>query len=268
VSKWISERPDGDVRALSSVLKQNKINGSMLKSLTVEIVRSFGVCYGDAVKLIEEVGAAVGRKDDEDGGIADMMKNMTAPSRVNEDEDEGGGANGEVDDVKGISEMGERLMRERFGGNMIAGIELKGKGSSEAANADIEMTELGGAPDVATLGAADIPKELLEAMPPHIRDIVSRRPDLFAKVQAQNRERDVSKDLESKGMSAVKQAMMKKPDYAQRYAGAQAALDMVAVDIPSGGGAAAKERYRGAPSPDGSDSSRGEEGDDVNLLGI
>ena len=46
LTHWLADDPN--LAALKSVLKSHKINGSHLTSLTVDIVRSFGVCYGDA----------------------------------------------------------------------------------------------------------------------------------------------------------------------------------------------------------------------------
>lgn len=85
------------------------------------------------------------------------------------------------------------------------------------------------------LANSDFPKDLLDSMPPHVREVAEQQPDL---VQMLWKQRQEGKSTSALGLSRIHQLRMQDPAYAQRFAGAQVAAEMTGIPVASEGRAA------------------------------
>ena len=169
------------------------------------------------------------------------------------------------------------LPEMRTGGREGGGREEEERGRE--GEGELEMTALAGPAQAGPAqagqaGSAGLPTgltpEVLAMMPPEIRAIALRRPELLSQAAAASASSAAAASLplpppspysppsvKPLGMSEVKQAMMRKPSYASRFLGARLALN------PDGEEDQEREDGEGC----GSEGS-GEEGDEANLLGL
>jgi hypothetical protein len=75
-----------------------------------------------------------------------------------------------------------------------------------------------------------IPLELLESMPPHVREVAEERPDLLRMLWKQRQKGEIPQSF---GLSKIHELRMQDPKYASRFVGAQAAADIAGIPLTS-----------------------------------
>jgi len=112
-------------------------------------------------------------------------------------------------------------------------------------------TAAGGAVPPENQVGVDFPPDLLDTMPPHVREVAKQRPDL---VQMLWKQRQQGKSASPLGLSRIHQLRMQDPAYAERFVGAQAAAEMTGIPLAGDDGHAgsnANEDDMPDPNSDG-----------------
>ena len=76
----------------------------------------------------------------------------------------------------------------------------------------------------------DFPKNLLDSMPPRVREVAEQQPDLVQMLWTQRQE---GKSVSAVGSARIHQLRMQDPAYAQRFVGAQAAAEFTGIPMAS-----------------------------------
>lgn len=238
----------------------------------MRLIQEIEIALGPS--MLEGGGGGGGGKQPSYGGGNEYARPVSKPDAG---ADSGVGAGTGMDmNMNKLKELGEEMFKERFGNLNLP--TMNDASDLQGIEEGVEMTEVaGGGGRGGTAGAATaeggeggIPAQLLAMMPPEIREIALRRPDLVQKAQVGGGQpgpgaRAGGEPAKPIGMSTVKQAMMKKREYAERFAGAQAALE-----IAEGGEGELKPAALNASyeQKGGSPSSSDEGRENVNLLGL
>ena len=214
VIAWASDLPDVSLRYVTDVLEPERIDGASLEVLTLSDLRSFGMPYGDAVrlrsyimKLMMQHGGGRTRREEErfmryGPCTAPQMHNFSNteqwldPTKKDFGECAHKEFIGETDDsypqpqtedydpinTRNSSVTAQKLFADRFGMNLPE-LRTNLRSSPDISAPDQEKSDLIcptmsvlSKPPVTTAGGVGA---LLSAMPPEVRDAASRHPDLL-----------------------------------------------------------------------------------------
>jgi len=256
----------------AAMMQEEHVDGAALASVTVDALRSFGMPYGIASTIRREVDEElIGRYGTGPirllgtSGVAppsegfvdaeqwlDQIQRSSTLTQYAEQED------GTLD--PDMSEKAQELFSGRFGLTLP---QLKTESSSNIDAHDDGMRRLDvvdeeRSNDAIDSGAATFASPLNEAllatMPPDVREVAARRPDLVRTLLLNRRNNDdntlvdMDHDVEMpllmetastnatmqqapRLLTQVQRAMMAKPSYAERYTGARAAAEISGVEV-------------------------------------
>ena len=202
VLHWISSLDDEWRYSVCRVLAPEGITGSVLKGMTADDLRSMGISYGDARRLVDQIHLLTSKYPDrnlssDSGGeqrdlFQDWLGDDVAATTTYIHQVPKSFMNEDVDLNEDVVAQAKAVMKERFGfelpdlrNNTSIETESGAAGTSQVSEG-VEGT-MPSVEDITDVFAEEEsshllippPPELLSSLPDHIRDIAIRKPELL-----------------------------------------------------------------------------------------
>lgn len=206
VLTWIASLDEHDWRtSVCSLLAPEGITGAVLRNMTTEDLRSMGVCYGDARRLVDQIQVLVSKYparnyrpalesaiDDTTTSGRDMVDEWLGYERPQQWSSRSEPQPSPSKEIEGfdeeLAEKAKKLMKDKFGFELpeiraANPPEEPSAGSSKATSTEINTArDENNQVSTPAEGLAEVPDladHLLAGMPGHIRDIAMRKPELI-----------------------------------------------------------------------------------------